>query len=351
MSEQSLHQNRNFNVLYAGTFIVTMGGQIYSFILPLFIYEWSQSALAMSTMRVMDFVPNVLLGMLAGAMVDRMNRRKMMTWTSLLQAGLAALLVLLLWLDALHLWQLYLFGFLLSAVSYTFGNAKHAIMPQLLPRERMTDIQARFSLLGTVLSIIGPSIAGFLLIWLAYEWLFFLYAISLVLLWVTVLLLDPVPSPECAREQTLWQDMKEGMRELFGNQTLLPPTIAILFTNLATSLVIGVLVFYTVDQLGATSKEVGWMFSISAFGGIAGAQGQKLLRKKWTRGAIFHAMLGIDAVVLCFFFFAGTWWQLAILLACRTCTTVIVNIIYLAIRQSRRPIIYSAASQAPLRCS
>lgn len=133
MSEQSLHQNRNFNVLYAGTFIVTMGGQIYSFILPLFIYEWSQSALAMSTMRVMDFVPNVLLGMLAGAMVDRMNRRKMMTWTSLLQAGLAALLVLLLWLDALHLWQLYLFGFLLSAVSYTFGNAKHAIMPQLLP--------------------------------------------------------------------------------------------------------------------------------------------------------------------------------------------------------------------------
>ncbi|MFL1673665.1 MFS transporter [Paenibacillus thiaminolyticus] len=337
MSEPSLHQYRNFNVLYASTFIVTMGGQIYSFILPLFIYEWSQSALAMSTMRVMDFVPNVLLGMLAGVMVDRMNRRKMMTWTSFLQAGLAALLVLLLWLNALHLWQLYLLGFLLSTVSYTFGNAKHAIMPQLFPRERMTDIQARFSLLGTVLSIIGPSIAGFLIIWLAYEWMFLIYAISLVLLWVTVLLLDPVPSPECAREQTLWQDMKEGMSELFGNKTLLPPTITILFTNLATSFVIGVLVFYTVDQLGATSKEVGWMFSISAFGGIAGAKGQKLLRKKWTRGVIFHAMLCIDAVVLCLFFFAGAWWQLAILLACRTCTTVIVNIIYLAIRQESTP--------------
>lgn len=337
MSEPSLHQYRNFNVLYASTFIVTMGGQIYSFILPLFIYEWSQSALAMSTMRVMDFVPNVLLGMLAGVMVDRMNRRKMMTWTSFLQAGLAALLVLLLWLNALDLWQLYLLGFLLSTVSYTFGNAKHAIMPQLFPRERMTDIQARFSLLGTVLSIIGPSIAGFLIIWLAYEWMFLIYAISLVLLWVTVLLLDPVPSPECAREQTLWQDMKEGMSELFGNKTLLPPTITILFTNLATSFVIGVLVFYTVDQLGATSKEVGWMFSISAFGGIAGAKGQKLLRKKWTRGAIFHAMLCIDAAVLCLFFFAGAWWQLAILLACRTCTTVIVNIIYLAIRQESTP--------------
>lgn len=274
-----------------------------------------------------------------------------MAWTSVLQAALAAFLVLLLWLDALHLWQLYLFGFLLSAVSYTFGNAKHAIVPQLFPRERMTDIQARFTLLGTVLSIIGPSIVRFLFIWLAYEWLFFLYAISLLLLSVTVLLLDPVPSPQCAREQTIWQDMKKGMSELFGNKTLLPPTITILFTNLATSLVIGVLVFYTVDQLGATPKEVGWMFSISASGGIAGAQGLKLLRSKWTRGAIFHAMLCIDAVVLCFFFFAETWWQPAILLACRACTTVIVNIMYLAIRRSRRPIICSAASQAPLRCS
>lgn len=337
MTERSLHQYRNFNVLYAGTFIVTMGGQIYSFILPLFIYEWSQSALAMSTMRVMDFVPNVLLGMLAGAIVDRMNRRKMMTWTSLLQAGLATILVLFLWLDALHLWQLYLFGFLLSTISYTFGNAKHAIVPQLFPRETLTDIQARFSLLGTVLSIIGPSIAGFLLIWLAYEWLFFIYAISLVLLWVTVLLLDPVPSPQRSAEQTIWQDMKEGIIELFGNKTLLPPTLTILFTNLATSLVIGVLVFYVVDQMGATSKEVGWMFSISAFGGIAGAQGQKLLRKKWTRGAIFHAMLCVDAFVLCLFYFAAYWWQLAILLACRTCTTVIVNIIYLAIRQESTP--------------
>ncbi|MCE5172672.1 MFS transporter [Paenibacillus profundus] len=337
MTKQALPHYRNFHVLYAGTFIVTMGSQIYSFILPLFIYEWSQSAIAMSTMRVMDFLPNVLLGMLAGAMVDRINRRKMMKWTSMLQAALASILVLSIWLDALHLWQLYLFGFLLSTLSYTFGNAKHAIVPQLFPREMLTDIQARFSLLGTVLSIIGPSIAGFLIIWLAYEWLFFIYVISLILLWLTVFLIDPVPSPEWKTGQTLWQDMKEGIAELFGNQTLLPPTLTILFTNFATSLVIGVLVFYAVDGLGSSPQEVGWMFSVSAFGGIAGAKGLKMLRKKWKRGAIFHAMLCVDALVLCLFFFAAHWWQLAILLACRTCTTVIINIIYLAIRQESTP--------------
>ncbi|WP_268627484.1 MFS transporter [Paenibacillus alvei] len=337
MKKQALSRYRDFRVLYAGTFIVTMGSQIYSFILPLFIYEWSQSAIAMSTMRVMDFLPNVLLGMLAGTLVDRINRRKLMKWTSMLQAGLALILILSIWLDALHLWQLYLFGFLLSTLSYTFGNAKHAIVPQLFPREMLTDIQARFSLLGTVLSIIGPSIAGFLSVWLAYEWMLFIYVISLILLWLTVFLIDPVPSPERKTGQTLWQDMKEGMAELFMNQALLPPTLTILFSNLATSLVIGVLVFYAVDVLGSSPQEVGWMLSVSAFGGIAGAKGLKVLCQKWTRGAIFHAMLCVDALVLGLLFFAVHWWQLAILLACRTCTTVIINIIYLAIRQESTP--------------
>ncbi|UHA73412.1 MFS transporter [Paenibacillus sp. 481] len=337
MTNQSLHQYRNFNVLYAGMLIMTMASQIYSFVLPLFIYEWSQSALAMSTMRVMDFAPNVLLGMLAGAVVDRMNRRKMMMWASGIQAVLATILVVLIWLNTLHLWQLYLFGFMLSTVSYTFFNAKNAIVPQLFPRERLTDIQAQFSMLGTVFSVIGPSIAGFLIIWLAYEWLFIIYALCLCLVWGIVFLLDPVPSPESESTQNIWQDMKEGVSELFGNKTLLTPTLAILFINFATSLVIGVLIFYVVDQLGATSKEVGWMFSISAIGGIAGAKGIKLLRKKWTRGAIFYAMLCVDTIILGLFFFAVNWWQLAILLAFRAFTTVNVNIIYLAIRQESTP--------------
>ncbi|MBN3526412.1 hypothetical protein [Paenibacillus apiarius] len=114
--------------------------------------------------------------------------------------------------------------------------------------------------------------------------------------------------------------MKEGIAELFGNQTLLPPTLTILFTNFATSLVIGVLIFYAVDGLGSSPQEVGWMFSVSAFGGIAGAKGLKMLRKKWKRGAIFHAMLSSISFI----------WRFA---------------------RNLPPIICWDASQALLRCS
>lgn len=48
-------------------------------------------------------------------------------------------------------------------------------------------------------------------------------------------------------------------------------------------------------------------------------------------------MNGIDAVMMCLYFFATSWWQMGILFAIRSCTSIIVNIIYLAIRQETTP--------------
>ncbi|MGE7624903.1 MFS transporter [Viridibacillus sp. NPDC096237] len=337
MNQLYLLKNKNFSLLYFSTLISTLGGQIYTFILPLFIYDLSKSALAMSTMRMVDFLPNVLLGMLAGAIVDRVNRRWMLQYTSLIQAILSSILVIIILLDIVQLWHLYLLGFLLSTVGYTFGNAKHSIIPQLFDKKWMTEIEAKFSLIGTIVSIIGPSIAGFLLVWFAYEWLFLIYTICLVIIWISYFFIDPVSTPKRNKSQSLIEDMKEGIVELFGNKQLLSPTLTILFINFATSLVIGVLVFYVVDELGASTSEVGWMYSISAIGGIIGAKAIQPLRNKWRRGQIFVTMLAVDAVALLLFFFANSWWQLGILLAFRTFTSVIINIIYLAIRQESTP--------------
>lgn len=333
---QSLYKNRNFNILYIGTLISSLGDKIYVFILPLFIYEWSKSAITMSIMRAIDFLPNIFLGMLAGVIVDRINRKKMMKWTSLLQALCVTLLTLLIWLDQLAIWNLYLIGFLISTVSYTYNNAKHAIVPQLFEKDRLQDIQSKFTFINTLFSIIGPAIGGILIIWFTYEWVFLFYSISLIILWISVFFLHTNIEPVNSK-QSLWFEMKEGFVELFGNKTLLPPTLVIIFLNFASSLIIGIITFYAIDKLNASTKEVAWMFSISAIGGLIGAKCLNQLRKKWARGTIFIGMLRLDMIILFMFFFAQEWWQLAILLAFRSCTNVIINIIFLAIRQETTP--------------
>ncbi|MEC1179153.1 MFS transporter [Metasolibacillus meyeri] len=333
----NLYRNRNFLLLYIGTIASTIGYQLYHFILPLFIYDLTKSALAMSTMRIIDFLPNVLLGMLAGVLVDRMNRNVMLKYAGFVKALLATVLTVIILLDAVQLWHMYILGFLIATVSYTFGNAQHAIVPQLFEKSLMTEIQAKFSFVNTLLSIVGPSIAGMLLIFIAYDYLFIVYALSLVAIWLSVFFLDATATPERPNKQSILADMKEGFVELLGNKALFYPTIAILFANLATSFVIGVQVFYVVDVLQETKEQLGFMYSIAAVGGLVGAKLLQPLRKKWTRGKIFTTVYLMDSVVLLLFFFATTWWQLGILLAVRTCTSVIINIIYLAIRQESTP--------------
>ncbi|MFB5086987.1 MFS transporter [Psychrobacillus sp. PGGUH221] len=331
----NLYSNKNFIILYSITILSTFGSTIYTFILPLLIYDISQSALAMSTIRIVDFLPN--LGMLAGAIVDRVNRNIMIKYGGLLKMILSILLTFVIYFNAVELWHLYLLGFLISTVSYTVGNASHAIVPQLFDKALMTDIQAKFSFVNTFVSIIGPSLAGALLLVIAYDHLMIVYTISLVFIWIFSLFIDQTSTPERQKNQSILEDMKEGLHELFGNKLLLTPTISILFVNLATSLIIGVLVFYVVDILGETKEQLGLMYSIGALGGLVGARLIKPLRKRWTRGAIYIGLHAIDAFVLVLFFFASTWWQLGILLALRSCTTVITNIIYLAVRQESTP--------------
>ncbi|MFC4355622.1 MFS transporter [Chryseomicrobium palamuruense] len=333
----TLFANRNFLLLYFITILSTFGTVVYTFVLPLIIYELSQSALAMSTMRIMDFLPNVLLGVLAGVFVDRINRNVMIRYGGLIKFILSCLMTFIIFSGDVELWHLYILGFFISTVGYTVGNASHAIIPQLFHREQMTDIQAKFSFVNTLITIIGPSIAGALLLLVAYEQLLFVYTLSLFCVWVMSTFLDATATPERPKPQSIAQDIKEGLRELFGNAQLLIPTIAILFINLATSLIIGVLVFYVIDVLGESQEQLGLMYSIGAVGGLLGAQLIKPLRKKWNRGTIFIALHLIDACALVLFFFADSWWQLGLLLAVRTCTTVMTNIIYLAIRQESTP--------------
>lgn len=333
----TLFASRNFLLLYFITIFSTFGTVVYTFVLPLIIYDLSQSALAMSTMRIMDFLPNVLLGVLAGVFVDRVNRNVMIRYGGLIKFVLSFFMTYIIFSGDVQLWHLYILGFFLSTVGYTVGNASHAIVPQLFERDQMTDIQAKFSFVTTLITIIGPSVAGALLLLVAYDQLMLVYTLSLFCVWLMSILLDATATPERPVKQSITQDIKEGLRELFGNQQLFIPTIAILFINLATSLIIGVLVFYVIDVLEETKEQLGLMYSIAAVGGLIGAQLIKPLRKKWSRGTIFIGLHLLDAGALVLFFFADTWWQLGILLAVRTCTSVMVNIIYLAIRQESTP--------------
>ncbi|MDX8362620.1 MFS transporter [Cytobacillus sp. IB215316] len=334
----TLWRNKNFLLIWFGSMISNFGMQMYIITIPLLIYDISQSALAMSTMRAIEFFPNIFIGMIVGVFVDRFNRKKMMAWTSFIQVATITGIILLLMTDQLAIWHLYILGFILSSAGYTFGNANHSVLPQIVTKEQLTSANAQMTFVNTFIQMIGPGLAGAALLVFSYTSTLMVYMVCLFILYICVQLIRlPANNHTTKQHNSMLRDIKEGIDELFFNKTLLTPTITILFVNFAASLITGVLIFYVKDQLGATSAQVGLMFSISAIGGLLGAAIINHIRKQFGRGNIFTFCLLIDACAMGVLIVAPTWWAIGISLAIRTFAITMSNIVYFTIRQEFTP--------------
>ncbi|WP_080848037.1 MFS transporter [Cytobacillus gottheilii] len=294
----NLYQSRTFQKLYALHFFVNLSMTIFSFILPIILYEYTKSALAMSTMRIMDFLPNVLLGMLIGVFVDRINRRYILVYGNVIRLIIAIVFAFLLTYTEFMLWHIYVLGFLLSTIGYTIGSASNAIMTQLFDKSLMTDIQAKFSLLSTMITIIGPGLLGILLLWMSNSLFLWFFVGCQLCMTIIILFIEEVPNPVRKEKQSIMDEMKEGIVALIGNKSLLLQTWTIFFSNFASSLIIGVLTFYALDYLHFTKEELGMMLTLSAAGGILGAKLIQPLKKRYTRGQIYTNSMFFEVFIL-----------------------------------------------------
>ena len=66
----NLYHHQTFQKIFAINVLSNVSSVIFTFIVPIILYEYTKSAFAMSMMRMMEFLPNVLLGMLIGVFVD-----------------------------------------------------------------------------------------------------------------------------------------------------------------------------------------------------------------------------------------------------------------------------------------
>ncbi len=107
--------------------------------------------------------------------------------------------------------------------------------------------------------------------------------------------------------------------------------------NFASSLILGVYMFYAIDQLGTSESQVGILLSIGSIGGLVGAFFAPKILKKIPRGRLFSYCILIDSIGMICMSIVPVWWLLGCCLLLRTLAVTITNIIYLSIRQEFTP--------------
>lgn len=154
-------RQRNFALLWSGQMISSLGDWVLWIALPFFVYEQTGSALATGAMFVVQTLPPILFGSLAGVFADRWDRR----WTMVI-ADTTRALILLLMLIAIRpgwLWILYPLAFVDSIVEQFFKPAKNALIPSVVGKEHLLAANRLNSLSGDLTMLIGPALGGTLI--------------------------------------------------------------------------------------------------------------------------------------------------------------------------------------------
>jgi MFS family permease len=253
-----LVRNRNFSLLWVGQLVSLFGERIHTVALGFLVYDATGgSALEVGLTFAATAVPNVLLGPLAGTLVDRWDRRRTMAICDVLRAALLLSVPLVIRVDVS---LVYIMAFLIATVTLLFRPAKTAVIPAVVEERDLVTANSMSSVADTAADLIGLPLAGVLIggaLLGSLEIAFVLgastYFVSAVLIWAM-----EVPKQELIdtplRLRSIWDEMVEGWNFLRRQAELFSNTIVSTVAQLAVGAEIVATIPYTHEVL-TTSPE------------------------------------------------------------------------------------------------
>ncbi|MGC5011950.1 amino acid adenylation domain-containing protein [Streptosporangium sp. DT93] len=247
---------RRFLLVSAGQLVSITGSALTEFAIPIWIYLTTGSLVRFALFAVLGLVPGMLVAPLAGAIVDRYDRRKVMLCGDIGAGSTQLTLGVLLWTGNLEIWHIYPLLVCLS-IALTFQRfAYGSAIPQLVPKRFLGHANGVVQMATGTAQLIVPLIATGLMATIGLGGILIIdvasYAVAtLVLLFVRF----PTAMPWRRRESVL-TEMANGIRYSWGNTGFRGMLVFFAVLNVFLSplfLMISPLVlsFATLDDVGA----------------------------------------------------------------------------------------------------
>ncbi len=153
----------NFRLLWVGQVISVFGDKFYLIALPWLTLQLTGSGIAVGTVLMATGITRAVFQLLAGAISDRVSPRTLMLVSDVVRALLMAAVMVLILMESLKLWHLYLLAIVFGCVDAFFFPAYMAAVPLLIPRERLTPANSLLQGSRRIMSFVGPALAGFVI--------------------------------------------------------------------------------------------------------------------------------------------------------------------------------------------
>lgn len=296
---RSVLRHPNFQRLWIGSVASAVGTAIGSIIVTWLVYSATRSALAISLLGVIQFLPTLLFGLFAGALIDRLDRRRLMVACDLARAACFGGLTLFVLLEGVSVAALLVVMFLVATFSTIFRPATNATIPRILGREEVAEGNGLLQGGSTIALFAGSPLGGVVLVTvgavagLAINALTFAISGALIFLMLIPRGAGPEPAGGAQPRPSLLREVAEGLRYLRSQRSLLLITLAAMVANFFLSIWGGFTVVYVVAQLRLGATGFGILMAATTAGFALGALLPARLHSDRSPGAWLYVTWGI----------------------------------------------------------
>jgi MFS transporter, ENTS family, enterobactin (siderophore) exporter len=261
--------------------------------LPLLVLALTGSGLAMGIVGALQTVPDLFFGLVAGAIADRSDQKRMLALTNLGRGALTALIPLSVVLNGPTMAVILVVAAPMSTLRTLFLAAYTAAIPALVGRARLAQANSYFEVVYSTCFIIGPAATGLLVTAIGPGQTLAIDAASFALAAAGVTLIRrPLRAPDNRREQHIVAEIREGIMFIARHPIL---RSSILFWSVGSVISAGIVVALTVRitrDLGMPARDFGIVLAAFGLGTVLGALWASRIR----RGPAWPQLLGGNAV-------------------------------------------------------
>ena len=270
---RSVLRHHDLRLLLTAELISAIGSWAYNVALAVYVYDSTHSALWVSSVFLVRFVPSMLLSAYGGILAERFERVRLMISDNLLMMVWQALLTLVVALHA-PIWLAIVFAGLTSISATSYSPAVAAMIPQLAGEDDLTAANALNSTIDNLVIIVGPAVGALLLLVSGPAVVFAVNAASFAGAAGLVGRLRARSHPSDVTDAGAAGPMKQMWRGLQAIAASRPALALVSFSVLA-SFVYGtdtvVFVYISKLQLGTGATGYGYLLAAMGVGGILGA--------------------------------------------------------------------------------
>jgi len=326
----------NFWRLLGASAASNLADGIFFIVLPLMALRFTDSPVLIAGLAVISRLPWLFFVLIAGALADRLDRRRTMRDVQLFRVVMLGLLTVLALTGGLSLPILYAAALLLGIGETLFDTSAQSILPSIVERDRLATANGRLYGVELVMNqFIGPPLGGLLIavsIPVALGVSVAGYALAAVGLTLLVGTFRPVRSGPPTR---LIADIGEGLRYLFGHRVLRTLATMVGVMNLAASATGAIFVLYAVapGPMGLSEPEFGLLMTTFAVGSLGGSLVAARLERRFGRVPLLFACVLVSAIGMAVPGFTANAWAVGASFAITGLFVVVWNVITVSLRQ------------------